>query len=147
MTGISLFFTIHMLTVILDRLLAGRAARVLGIINTIYLGIGLSVCSSVIISFMNSSFLMILSSSLLGIGITFVVQLTQVYVLSHAHEHGKGVANTTWMLPGDLGTGFGSMIWGYISTGFGYLITYLLSAAVMGTGCVAGKSALGKHNP
>ena len=142
MADISLFFTINTLTVIFARLLAGRAARILGIVNTIYLGIGLSVCSSVIISFMNSSLLMVLASVLLGIGITFVIQLAQVYVLSHADEHRRGAANTTWMLLGDLGTGLGSMVWGCASTGFGYFITYLLSAAVMGIGYIVGRLGL-----
>lgn len=142
MADISLFFTVNTLTVIFARLLAGRAAGILGIINTIYLGIGLSVCSAVIIAFMSSSALMIVSSVLLGIGITFVTQLTQVYVLNHADEHRRGAANTTWMLLGDLGTGFGSMLWGYVSTGFGYFVTYLLSAAAMAIACVAGKLGL-----
>ncbi len=144
MDNISFFFTTNTLTVIFARLLAGRVARRLGITHAIYVGIGLSVCSSVMISFMNSSALMISSSVLLGIGITFVVQLTQVYVLNHADEHRKGAANTTWMLLGDLGTGFGSMIWGYVSTNFGYCITYLLSAAAMGIGYGIGKSGLRK---
>lgn len=85
---------------------------------------------------------MLISSILMGIGITFVTQLTQVYVLSHADEHRRGAANTTWMLLGDLGTGAGSMLWGYISTNFGYFMTYLLSAAVMGIGYPVGKFRL-----
>lgn len=55
------------------------------------------------------------------------------------------MANTTWMLLGDLGTGAGSMLWGFVSTNFGYFITYLLSAAVMGMGYPVGKFKLGKR--
>ena len=143
--SIGLFFTVNTLTVIFARLLAGRVANVLGIINTICLGIGASVCSSILTAFMDSRPLMFVSSVLLGIGITFVTQLTQVYVLNHADEHRKGVANTTWMLLGDLGTGAGSMLWGFVSTNFGYFITYLLSAAVMGMGYPVGKFKLGKR--
>ena len=137
---ISLFFTVNTLTAILARLLAGRAAKVLGIVSTIYLGIGASAVSAVMIAFMDSFILMLLASVLLGIGITFVVQLTQVHVLDHADEHRKGVANATWMLLGDLGTGAGSMIWGYVSTSFGYLTTYLLSAAAMGISYLIGRA-------
>ena len=142
MSDISLFFTINTVTVVFARLLAGRIVKILGIINTIYLGIGASVCSSIMISFMDSTILMIISSVLLGIGITFVTQLTQVYALNHADEHRKGVANTTWMLLGDLGMGFGSMVWGYLSTEFGYFITYLLSAVVTGISYMIGKVGL-----
>ncbi len=145
MDSISLFFTVNTLTVIFARLLAGRVANVLGIVNTICLGIGASLCSSILIAFMDSWALMFVSSVLLGMGITFVTQLTQVYVLNHAHEHRKGAANTTWMLLGDLGTGAGSMLWGFVSANFGYFITYLLSAAVMAIGYPVGKFKLEKR--
>ena len=80
MDNIILFFTINTLTVIAARLLAGREAGILWIINAIY-----------------------------------------------------------------LGTGFGSMIWGCVSAGFGYVMTYLLSASVMAVGYAAGRFGLEKR--
>ena len=127
---ISYFFMINTFVVIIARLLAGRLAKRFGIKNMIKTGIFLTAAALALIAISYHLVWMMISAILLAFGITFISQLTQVYIMNQVDEHRRGVANTTMMLFSDIGTGIGSMVWGYISVG-GYMLTYLLSAVTV----------------
>lgn len=127
-TNISLFFMVNNVTMIITRLLVGRASRKFGINTLLSTGILLSVIGTAIIAFSFNISFMLIAAVLLGIGFTIIIQLLQVKILDHVSDNRRGVANSTFMLFNDIGTGAGASLWGSVSTHFGYIWTYLLSA-------------------
>lgn len=140
-TQISYFFMVNTLAVIIARLTAGRLSKRFGIKNMISMGIVLTTLSIILIAFSYNLTFMIIASILLAFGITLISQLIQVYIMNQVDEHRRGAANTTMMLFSDIGTGIGSMVWGYVSAG-GYVLTYLLSAMTVTIGALIQKFKL-----
>lgn len=140
-TQISYFFMVNTLAVIIARLTAGRLSKRFGIKNMISMGIVLTTLSIILIAFSYNLAFMIIASILLAFGITLISQLIQVYIMNQVDEHRRGAANTTMMLFSDIGTGIGSMVWGYVSAG-GYVLTYLLSAMTVTIGALIQKFKL-----
>ena len=126
---IGLFFTINTVGAIIARLLAGPLSNRLGIKKVIGGGVILCVAGCVMIAYSYHLAGMLLAAIVLSFGTTFVSQLTEVYAMNHVPDHRKGVANTTWMLFNEAGTGIGSLLWGLTSTATNYTMTFLLSAA------------------
>lgn len=128
---ISLFFMLNNIVMIVMRLLTGRLTRWFDMHKIIMGGVAACFVGTLIIAFAQDIWWMLVASLLLGIGMTVVIQLLQVRVLSMVAENRRGVANSTFMLVGDVGNGLGATVWGGVSSYFGYLWTYLLSAAMV----------------
>ena len=133
--GISAFFTIYNIVVIVTRLVTGRLADKFGRRPMIALGALLTTVGTAIIAAAQGMALMGVASVLLGVGITLFNQLMQATVLQSVPDSRRGVANATYSLMQDAGTGFGAPLWGTTVEMVGYGWTYLLSAVAAAIGC------------
>ena len=71
-----------------------------------------------------------------NISITAVTQLLQVEVMLAVPSERRGLASTAFMLMGDIGNGAGAAIWGAVSAGAGYVLTYALAGLSSLMGCL-----------
>ena len=63
------------------------------------------------------------------LGLTAATQLLQAQVMLTTPGEHRGVASTVFTFMGDIGTGAGAALWGALSAGAGYTVTYLLAGA------------------
>ena len=129
--NISLFFFVNNMVVIVTRLYTGRLARKVGKMKLIALGIFLVALSTLLISFSYSIETIVAISVMFVTGISMLTQLLNVSVIEMVPISRRGVANSTFMLFGDIGLGLGATVWGVSSTYGGYTLTYILSAVVI----------------
>ena len=134
--SISLFFFVNNLTVIAARLSVGRVIGVLSKRACILLGLILTAAGTALVAVSHTLPMMLGSAVLIGLGITAVTQLLQAEVLVTTPSERRGVASTTFMLMGDIGNGAGAALWGALSAGAGYMVTYLLAGVSTLVGCV-----------
>ncbi len=134
--SISLFFFVNNLTVIAARLSVGRVIGVLSKRACILLGLILTAAGTALVAVSHTLPMMLVSAVLIGLGITAVTQLLQAEVLVTTPSERRGVASTTFMLMGDIGNGAGAALWGALSAGAGYMVTYLLAGGSTLVGCV-----------
>lgn len=133
---ISLYFFVNNLAVIVSRLTVGRAITYVPKRTCILAGVILCGVGTGIIAFANTLTLMLISAVLVGVGMTAVSQLLQVEVLTTVPGENRGLASTVFMLFGDIGNGAGAAIWGAVSAGAGYVLTYALAGISTLAGCV-----------
>jgi MFS family permease len=94
-------------------------------------GIILVVAATLMIAFTHEISMIIAASILFGVGMAISTQILQVIIMELVPESRRGVANSTYMLFGDIGMGIGAAIWGVTSVYGGYTITFILSALVI----------------
>lgn len=133
---ISLYFLMNNLAVIVSRLTVGRVITFIPKRTCILFGIILCGVGTWLIAVAYNLALMMLSAVLVGVGITVVTQLLQVEVMVAVPSQRRGLASTVFMLMGDIGNGAGAAIWGAVSAGAGYVLTYALAGASTLIGCV-----------
>lgn len=133
---ISLFFLVNNLAVIIARLLVGRVIHFLSRSVLIFIGIILCSGGTSLLAIAHSMSTVFFSAILIGVGITAVSQLLQVQVMTSVPEDRRGLANTTFMLLGDVGNGAGAAIWGAVSAGAGYTLTYALAGISILIACL-----------
>jgi len=133
---ISLYFLVNNLAVIVSRLTVGRVITYIPKRTCILAGVILCGVGTGIIAFANTLALMLISAVLVGVGMTAVSQLLQVEVLTTVPGENRGLASTTFMLFGDIGNGAGAAVWGAVSAGAGYVLTYALAGVSTLVGCV-----------
>lgn len=128
---ISIFFLLNNIVIILTRLFTDTLTKKFGEVRVITVGGVLFAAATVIIAFSYSMVPIVISSLLFGVGVSLITQLLQVLMFRMVPENRRGVANSTYMLLGDIGMGLGATIWGVTSAYGGYTITYILSAVVI----------------
>lgn len=133
---ISVFFIVHNLTMVIVRVLTGRLTKYFEVSRLTLMGVLASAASYVMISFADSLWLMLASGVVMGIGITLTTQLLQVKILTDAEQNRRGVANSTFMLLGDIGVGAGAAVCGAVAEGSGYTLMFLVAAAATLAGAV-----------
>lgn len=133
---ISLYFLVNNIAVIAARLTVGRLIVYLSKKTCILLGVLLSAGGTALIAVAHNMPLMLLSAVLMGLGLTADAQLLQAQVMLTTPGEHRGVASTVFTFMGDIGTGAGAALWGALSAGAGYTVTYLLAGASTLAGCV-----------
>ena len=133
---ISLYFLVNNLAVIVSRLTVGRVIAYVPKRTCILFGIILCGLGTGLIAIAYNLALMMLSAVLVGVGITAVTQLLQVEVMLAVPSERRGLASTAFMLMGDIGNGAGAAIWGAVSAGAGYVLTYALAGVSTLMGCL-----------
>ena len=128
--GMSVFFTVNNIAIVLTRMFAGRLTRWLSSGKLVTLGMIVLGVGNLIIVFALNLPVMLAASVLIGIGTTLYAQLLQADILRQVDESRRGVANSTFMLAQDLGTGAGASVFGVTSEYFGYPVTFAVSAVV-----------------
>ncbi|QQR29057.1 MFS transporter [Acutalibacter muris] len=126
---ISLYFFVNNIAVIVARLTVGRLIVYLSKKTCILLGVLLSAGGTALIAVARNMPLMLLSAVLMGLGLTAAAQLLQAQVMLTTPSEHRGVASTVFTFMGDIGTGAGAALWGALSAGAGYTVTYLLAGA------------------
>ena len=126
---ISLYFLVNNIAVIAARLTVGRLIVYLSKKTCILLSVLLSAGGTALIAVARNMPLMLLSAVLMGLGLTAAAQLLQAQVMLTTPSEHRGVASTVFTFMGDIGTGAGAALWGALSAGAGYTITYLLAGA------------------
>ena len=126
---ISLYFLVNNIAVIAARLTVGRLIVYLSKKTCILLGVLLSAGGTALIAVVRNMPLMLLSAVLMGLGLTAAAQLLQAQVMLTTPSEHRGVASTVFTFMGDIGTGAGAALWGALSAGAGYTVTYLLAGA------------------
>ena len=133
---ISLYFLVNNLAVIVSRLTVGRVIAYVPKRTCILFGIILCGLGTGLIAVASNLALMMLSAVLVGVGITAVTQLLQVEVMLAVPSERRGLASTAFMLMGDIGNGAGAAVWGAVSAGAGYVLTYALAGVSTLVGCL-----------
>ncbi len=126
---ISLYFFVNNIAVIVARLTVGRLIVYLSKKTCILLGVLLAAGGTALIAVAHNMPLMLLSAVLMGLGLTAATQLLQAQVMLTTPSEHRGVASTVFTFMGDIGTGAGAALWGALSAGAGYTVTYLLAGA------------------
>jgi predicted MFS family arabinose efflux permease len=134
--NISIFFLVNHITMIIFRLFIGRLIRKVSEQICIFSGIILSAIGTGTVAFANDMLLIIIAAIMVGIGMTAASQLLQVQILSSVPDNKRGVANSVYMLLSDTGNGIGSALWGFISTGSGYVLTYIAAGMITAVACL-----------
>ena len=128
--GISVFLSVNNAAMCVTRLCTGRLTKIFKRNVLIIFGVILASVGTLLISFAYSLPLMLVSSALIGVGITLFTQLIQVHVLVSVPENRRGVAGSTLMLFQNIGNGLGAALFGSMTVSLGYGITYIVSAVV-----------------
>ena len=128
---ISLYFLVNNLTVICARLLMGRVISRFSKRACVFTGLLLAAGGTALIAVSHRMLLMLISAVLTGVGITAVTQLLQAEVMLTIPGERRGVANTAFMLAGDIGGGISVMLWGVLSASAGYTATYLAAGGTV----------------
>lgn len=128
---ISLYFLVNNLTVICARLLMGRVISRFSKRACVFTGLLLAAGGTALIAVSHRMLLMLISAVLTGVGITAVTQLLQAEVMLTIPGERRGVANTAFMLAGDIGGGISVMLWGVLSASAGYTVTYLAAGGTV----------------
>lgn len=134
--NISVFFLMNNIVMSITRLFTGRLTSKFGKMGLVTGGMILVFVSTIMIAFTRDLSMIIAASVLFGIGMAITSQILQVIVMEMVPESRRGVANSTYMLFGDIGMGIGAAIWGVTSVYGGYTITYILSALVIALAAV-----------
>lgn len=127
--GISLYFIVNQGVCIAARLLLGRALGFMSKKTCTCIGILLAAVGTAIIAVADNMALMLLSAVLVGLGVTAVTQIYQAESFAVVPSDRKGLASIAFILLGNVGSGAGATVWGALSTGAGYFVTYLLAGA------------------
>lgn len=136
MEQISLFFLVNNIAVFVARLAVGRLIGFLSKRTCILLGVLLSAGGTALVAVAHTMSIMLLAAVVMGVGLTAATQLLQAEVMLTTPEEHRGVASTVYTFMGDIGNGAGAALWGAVSTGAGYTITYLLAGVSTLAGCV-----------
>ncbi len=128
--GMSVFFTVNNIAIVVTRMLAGRLKKWLPSGKLITIGMIVLGSGNLAVAFAVNLPVMLTASVWIGIGLTLYSQLLQADILLCVDDSRRGVANSTLMLAQDLGTGAGASAFGMTSEYLGYPVTFFLSAVV-----------------
>lgn len=126
--GISLFFTMSSIAMIIVRLFNGKLASKFGSFRVILVGMILLIAAYIIIAFSYGTALIIVAGILSGLGFGISMPLLNATIYDMVGPERRGVASSTYGLFGDAGNGIGASFWGATSQLGGYTLTYMLSS-------------------
>lgn len=125
--NVSLYFMVNSAAMILTRLFTGKLVKRFGDTRLIFAGAGTFLAALLFVAFARSSAPVVVAGVLAGFGLGLATPLINALVFRFAPEERRGVANSTFGLFGDLGSGLGGAVWGGVTQYAGYTAAYLLS--------------------
>lgn len=128
--GMSLFFTVHNIVIVLTRLIASRLKNYFSAKVLIIGGLAIIGAGTLLMAFASSFPMMMLASAVMAFGGTIYAQYLQADILLRAPDDRRGVANSTMMLFQDVGAGIGAALFGLTSQHFGYSVTFIVAAVI-----------------
>lgn len=128
--GMSWFFTVHNIAIIVTRLFANKLKNVLSSVKIITGGLAIIGAGTILTAFAGGTWMMMLASVVMAVGGTLYSQYLQADILMMAPGNRRGVANSTMMLFQDVGGGIGAAVFGVTSERFGYPFSFVAAGIV-----------------
>ena len=128
--GISWFFTVHNIVIIITRLFVPQLKKHFTSGQIITAGLIIISAGTAMTAFAHGMWMMMLSSAVMAVGGTLYSQFLQADILLTVPEHRRGVANSTLMLFQDVGAGIGAAAFGATSEYLGYPVSFVLAGIV-----------------
>ena len=146
--GMSWFFTIHNIAIIVTRLFATRLKKWFSSKTIIAGGLVIIGAGTVLMAFARSTWSMMAVSAVMAVGGTLYSQYLQADILMMSPEHRRGVANSTMMLFQDVGGGIGAALFGitseYLGYGFSFAAAGIVTLSAIPLALLCGRKALRK---
>ncbi|MBQ1368959.1 MAG: MFS transporter [Firmicutes bacterium] len=128
--GMSWFFTVHNIAIIITRLFANRLKKILSSRKIIIFGLAVIGGGTILTAFAGSFWMMMLASVIMAVGGTLYSQYLQADILLMTPSRRRGVASSTMMLFQDIGGGAGAALFGVTSEQFGYPFSFVTAGIV-----------------
>jgi MFS family permease len=127
-SGISLYFLLYALALIVTRTFAGQLYDRKGHKAVFIPGAALILLAMLLLAWLPNKWILFAAAMLYGFGFGTVQPALQAWSVERAPKHRKGMANATFFSFFDLGVGVGAMVFGQIGHLLGYRSIYLTAA-------------------
>lgn len=127
----SYFFLVFAAAMILSRPYLGRTYDVKGPKFVIIPCLFIFALGLISLSITNSSWMLLLSAALIGLGFGTLLPSFQTMAIQAASRHRSSYATSTFFILYDAGLAAGSYIWGIVISLLGFANLYLLSAVIV----------------
>lgn len=134
--GMSLFFLLYAVTLLLCRLFIGKYTDQHGMLSVLVPGILLMAASFVFLALARTTLMFILAAVLFGMGYGTVQPTLNAIVIARCAPSRRGAANATLFAAMDFGIGLGAVVWGVISSTFGYAAIYWAGLIFFGAAAI-----------
>ncbi len=135
-TGISLFFTVSAVTLLVSRPLAGRLSDRYSLSYFVYPAFIIAAVAAVMIGSAVTLPVMLLAGFIISAGSGGLMPALQANCIKKLGAGRTGLAVSTYMIGADVGNGLGPILGGAVSGSFGYGKMLYLSAAIMPLGLI-----------
>lgn len=126
--GISLYFFVYAIFLMISRLIAGKIYDEKGHMYVFPPGAFMILIAMILLAWLPSTSILLLAAAFYGFGFGSVQPALQAWAVNSAAENRKGMANATFFSFFDLGVGIGAMGFGIIANQLGYRYIYIISA-------------------
>jgi MFS family permease len=135
--NIGLFFTVYALSMILSRLVTGKAADRFGYVKVLMPAIAMTFMLFIILAFAYSLPAVLVAAVFYGVGYGTVQPIMNTIIIRFSPPERRGAANATYYATLDTGIGIGALIWGLVSERADFTVVFLSSAFCVAIGVVA----------
>ncbi|MEH7117282.1 MFS transporter [Neobacillus vireti] len=122
----SFFFLVYSIAVLFSRPFTGRLMDTRGANYIMYPGFVILAGGMVLLSAVNSGFMLLVAGALIGLGFGNMQSSTQAIAVKLTPAHRMGLATSTFFIALDAGLGFGPYILGFIIPVSGYRSLYVI---------------------
>jgi len=126
--GISLYFVVYAIFLMISRLIAGKIYDEKGHMYVFPPGALMILIAMILLAWLPSTLVLLLAAAFYGFGFGSVQPALQAWAVNSAAKNRKGMANATFFSFFDLGVGIGAMGFGIIANQLGYRYIYIISA-------------------
>ena len=126
--SIELYFLVYAIFLMVSRTFAGKIYDKKGHQYVYLPGTVLIFVAMLLLSWLPSTFVMLIAAALYGLGFGSVQPALQAWAVDKSPDNRKGMANETFFSFFDLGIGIGAMVFGQLASLYGYHAIYLTAA-------------------
>lgn len=126
--GISLYFVVYAIFLMISRLIAGKIYDEKGHMYVFPPGALMILIAMILLAWLPSTLVLLLAAAFYGFGFGSVQPALQAWAVNSAAKNRKGMANATFFSFFDLGVRIGAMGFGIIANQLGYRYIYIMSA-------------------
>ena len=126
--NIGIFFVCYAVALLLTRVNMGKIIDKYGINNVMIPGLILLFLSLILLAFAESLITFLITAFLYGFGYGVVFPTLNTVMVKVCPPSRRGAGNATFFSAMDIGVGFGSVLWGFISDVFGFAYVYITAS-------------------
>lgn len=126
--NIGLFFTVYAISMILARLVSGKATDHFGYLKVFLPAITITFILFLTLAFAYSLPVVLLAAVFYGVGYGTVQPIMNTIVIKLSPPERRGAANATYYATLDTGIGIGAFVWGMVSQIAGFTVVFLSCA-------------------